>query len=449
MEEKIYGGTFTIDTKEYSGQIRFLEEKYLVLELHIPEPIIVNNTFNLKNIVIYGTTVTGAKVSLINCSYRNMHSYVSYGKTIVIFMCQFLIWGQYVEKNLKALYVTLENAVRWSGLSGIEQSSFVEGYFDVIKYKNEKKINFNYGDFNIKLYPSYINKMSGNPIPEKGEICERLVLKIEGKESGNIFEHFNIVKDFLNIISFCINDNVNILQIKCETNDSYQILSSGEKIYHTFDVIGILKKKSISQQSFKIDFVTLDEIKEKILPSFLEQYESFKPIIELYTLLIQNPDIPAYIQFLNIIQALESFHSRFICDSLKKYKALIDSHYGETESDKFYKRFLLPEQQDGNEDFIALTSRINHCFTKLDKSVFDYFKDGYISDKLTDTRHYFTHYSKAKFKKSFQGENLDKAITLVCVCLNYLIWQHFGLDRKVFLIEQLNWINIDDMKKTP
>lgn len=181
MEEKIYGGTFTIDTKEYSGQIRFLEEKYLVLELHIPEPIIVNNTFNLKNIIIYGTTVTGAKVSLINCSYRNMHSYVSYGKTIVIFMCQFLIWGRYVDKNLKTIYVTLENAVRWSGLSGIEQSNLVEGYFDVIKYKNEKKINFNYGDFNIKLYPSYINKMSGNPIPEKGEICERLVLKIEGK----------------------------------------------------------------------------------------------------------------------------------------------------------------------------------------------------------------------------------------------------------------------------
>lgn len=448
MEEKIYGGRFEINNKEYSGQIRFLEGKYLALELHISERILVHNELNLKDIVIYGTTVTGAKVTLINCSYRSMHSYVSHGKTIIIFMCQYLIWGQHVEKDLKCIYVTLENAVLWSGLSGIKQEHFVDDWFDVLKFKSGDKLQFDYKNFSIEMYTIYNDEFGSRPMPEKGEICERLVLKIEAKDKRDIFEYFKVVNDTLNIISFCMLNNVNILKIKCETEESYQLLPSGEKQFYTLDLIGISKKLSISQHDLKIDFVTLNQIKDEILQNFLNEYEEIKPIIELYTLLIKNPDIPSHIQYLNIIQALESFHSRFIFDDIKKYKAFIDSQYGLSDSYEFYKRFLLPEQQDGIDDFIVLTSRINHCFTKLDVSVFDYFKDGIISNKLTDTRHYFTHYSKTKLKKAFKNESLNKAITLLSVCLNYLIWQHFGLDRKNFLIEQLKWLDVEEMKKT-
>lgn len=448
MDEEIYGGTFIVNEKEYSGQIRFLKGKFLVLELHIPEPIIVHNDINLKDSLIYGTTVTGAKVTLINCSYRTMHSNLNYGKTIVVFMCQYLIWGQHVTKYLKCLYVTLENAVLWSGLSGIIQTPLVDDYFDVLKYKSKDNLKFDYNNFSIEMYTIYSDDFGARPMPEKGEICERLVLKIEAKDKCDIFQYFQIVKDTLNIISFCMQNNVNILKTKCKTENSYQLLPSGEKHFYAMELISINKELPISKQSINNDFVSLSQIKDGILQTFLNKYEDIRPIIELYTLLIKNPDIPNHIQFLNIIQALESFHSRFICDDLKKYKKLVENEYGETESEKnFYKKFLLPEQQDGNENFIALTSRINHCFTKLDKSVFDYFKDGYISDKITDTRHYFTHYNKAKLKKSFQGKKLVKAITLLCVCLNYLIWQYFGLDRKDFLLEQLTWINIDELKK--
>ena len=195
MEEKIYGGTFRVLDKEYSGQVRYLEEKYLILELHLPKAIMDNNELNLQNINIHGKTVTGSEITLYNCNCVNRHSYISYGKTIVTFNCEYLIWGKWIEPNIKTLYAELENAVVWSGLSGLTQKYYDDEFFDTIRFKKNDGEQIKFKDFSVHLYTKYKNELGCRPIPEKGEISERLIVKIEANKNKPIDEFINIIKE--------------------------------------------------------------------------------------------------------------------------------------------------------------------------------------------------------------------------------------------------------------
>lgn len=449
MEEKVYGGTFRILDKEYNGQIRFNNEKYLILEIYISSPIVNYMDFNYKNIDIRGNHVTGSKVTLLNCSYKTCHSHVSYCKSIIVFKCEYLVWGEIHDYKIKSLYTEIENGVIWSGLSGIYQNYFNDGYFDTINFKDGNSYNISYNNYNINLYTKFINKLGARPMPEKATISERLVIKIESVKNNNLYEYVKVLKDFINLITFSTDNNVNILSMYCEDEDLYQILDDGTKRYIKMAINQVYNPKPIFKQNLCDDIVKLDKIDGKILNCFLNEYDNIKPIIELYTMLINNPQLPSHIQFLNIIQAVESFHARFICDSYKKYLKSIDKKFKGNKNEDFYYKFLKPEQQNGIEKYIVLTSRLNDCFIRICPEVFEYFKDGIIATKITDTRHYFTHYEKNKYDKILKGNDLDNVVSLLIIVLNYLIWKHFGLDRKQYLIDNISQLDIDFKKKTP
>ena len=446
MEEKIYGGTFKILDKEYNGQIRYSKEKYLVLEIHLNSSTLIDwaTEFSLRKMIIHGDIITGAKITLHNCSFLKSHINASQGKTILFFKCEYLIWGNFLNGEIKSLSFELENAMRWSGLSGLTQDYFGEDFFDCVKYKMGNSETFKYKDYDIQLFPSFKNELSRYPRPEKATVSERLCVRIEAPTNKPIMDLMQVMTDVCNIITFCIGNNINILKIKCEEANSYYF-DADEKIYFNMEINCVQKSKHIYENQFDIDIVDLEMIKGKIFKKFLDEYQEIKHIIELYVFLITSPELPKHIQFINIVQAVESFHSKFICEKLGLYKESIRNRYKDDKSYEFYKKFLLPPQQDGI-DFVVLTTRINDCFSRLPRTTLDYFKDNIISTKLTDTRHYFTHYNKSKYKKSLKNKNLERGISLLCLTLNYLIWQHFGLNRDDYLTETFSHLKVDEMK---
>ena len=51
-----------------------------------------------------------------------------------------------------------------------------------------------------------------------------------------------------------------------------------------------------------------------------ENEEKIKPAINLYFSIVKYDDMPIEMKYLNIVQALETYHARFKYNDLKKYK---------------------------------------------------------------------------------------------------------------------------------
>jgi len=105
------------------------------------------------------------------------------------------------------------------------------------------------------------------------------------------------------------------------------------------------------------------------LRNWYNNYHLLKPIIDLYELVFYNVGLTPEIRFLTLMQALETYHARFIDRgdmSLRK---------------RLFSLF--------NDNFLVM----------------GYSLEGFIG-KLVNTRNYYTHYSPAKERLAFRDEEL-------------------------------------------
>ena len=65
-------------------------------------------------------------------------------------------------------------------------------------------------------------------------------------------------------------------------------------------------------------------IENECFTNFFYKYEKLEPIIELYLQIIESNEMSNIRAFLNIVQALETYHSRFKANTLGEYKKRID-----------------------------------------------------------------------------------------------------------------------------
>ncbi len=185
------------------------------------------------------------------------------------------------------------------------------------------------------------------------------MLEIETTEKHSVETFVSIRNKVLALISFAIKNNVNIEeQYLCDYDDSY-LIANKYKDYHkhylyTSEVtLDILKTRSWNYNSWLNDLP-----EEKDINSELEKFE---PVFNLYLSLIKYQDMPSEMVFLNMVQALETFHSRFIYDNKKdKYIKSVTERFGDSER---YKKLLLNDtQMDKNCNFIILVSHLNEIY---------------------------------------------------------------------------------------
>ena len=146
----------------------------------------------------------------------------------------------------------------------------------------------------------------------------------------------------------------------------------------------ILKNTSISELIEKNSF-----------EYFFNKYETITPIIELFL-------EPFYVKyssktrtFLNIVQALETYHSRFITNSLDVYKSRVEeiTKNSPLAYAKELKEFLMAK----SKKFITLESRLADLLFAEGKIYFD---TGKIKHKdypsvIAHTRNYYIHYDES------------------------------------------------------
>lgn len=177
-------------------------------------------------------------------------------------------------------------------------------------------------------------------------------------------------------------------------------------------------------------------------------------MIDLYESAFNYNGISAEMLFLNLAQALETYHARFISDSLIQYKEIVNNFLRQkynlsnqaelTEAAISFREILIA--QDSKNKTITLKSRLGYLFLakcNIQFTFLDYDIKEFIQ-KTLDSRNYFTHYSPDKEDKIFSERKLPYVNSILIVVLQYYIMEEIGIDTvkiKKILYQQLRAID--------
>lgn len=436
--DRHYTGVFQILGEQISGELIYNKQNGVIL-LNLIKEVSDEKIFGKSYgtlPIITGKLNTGTVVTLFDNRCTSNHTR-AFSNQQLNFISEYMIWSnsEKVDSGYNKMVCTLKNAYEWSSFSAFEETK------TGIKAKdNCDKKTYNW--FNAKItFSSYLNNTLWiPPRDEETQIIQRLVVEIETVEKHSVEEFMSIRNKIISLISFAIKNNVNVEeQYLCDYDDSYK-LSNGYTNFHKHYLytheatLDILKAR---RWDYNFTLENLPE--EKDLNQELEKLE---PIFNLYLSLFKYRDMPAEMVFLNIVQALETFHSRFFYGNKKeKYIKSVIERFGDSAR---YKKLLLSDtQMDENCSYIILVSRLNDLLIGKSDGLFCeyYIENEEYAQTIADTRHYYTHYGKSKEAKALKGHELIEAIYILRVLLEYHVCLVLGIDRREAIAHELSTHN--------
>ncbi|MBR5874727.1 MAG: hypothetical protein IKY90_08355 [Oscillospiraceae bacterium] len=436
--DRHYTGVFQVLNEHITGELIYNKQKGVILLNLVKE--VSSESFFGKSYgtlpYIIGKLNSGAVVTLFNNKCSKNHTY-AFSNQRLIFISDYMVWSnsERIDSSYNKMVCTLKNAYPWSGFSTFEETE------DGIKAKNsiDKKT---YNWFGAKItFSSYVNNpLFVLPTEEETKIVQRLVLEIETIEKSSVKELVSIRDKIMSLISFAIKNNVNIEeQYLYDYDDVYLIANKYEDYHKHYLYTSGANLDVLKIQRWHYNF-SLKDLPEEA--DINDKLEKLTPVFNLYLSLFKYKDMPHEMVFLNIVQALETFHSRFFYGNKKdKYVDSVKSRFGDSER---YNKLLLNEtQMDKNCNFIILVSRLNDLLIGKNDGLFCeyYIENEEYAQTIADTRHYYTHYGKSKEAKALKGEELLEAIYILRVLLEYHICLSLGIDRRDAIAEELNTHN--------
>ena len=427
-DNKHYVGMFEFEGELVQGEIIYNKKNGLIL-LNIIKKLTKENQLgrsygNIK--IIKGELNNGVKVTLFNnkCVNNNTRAFSIQN---IMYKCDYLVWANkyYADALFNKLNIQVSNAVEWSGMTKIVK----ESVFGI-------KVDWDKKDFSFEMYGSKItfsttigsdDKLGQDT--EKISITERLLINIESERKQDITYFLKIKEKLLTMICFAIKDNVNIEEYMLFDNDNcYEDIESKyipKPLYFLSsekrnDIMGMKKW----DYNFFLNQLNFDS-------AVIEKLEKLEPIFNLYMSLFKYRDMPAEMVYLNLVQAIETYHSRFYYEDNKdNFITSVQRRFSTYPNYDMYKKLLLSDtQMDKNCRYIILVSRINDLLIMSEYLFYDfyYMKEDW-AQKIADTRHYYTHYGKSKESKALKGEELLDAIFQLRVILEYYICKELGID---------------------
>ena len=437
--DRHFAGTFKIGEEEITGELIYNKENgvtLLNLVKQLSDTSVRKRYGNLG--IITGVLNSGTRVTLFHnrCIQNQTRLFQTQQ---LVYVAEYSIWSKRDATNVKynKLECVLENALDWSRLSAIDTSDL-----SAIKFKVNDNANiYHWFDSTITFFTSLSCELFGFPRKEESKVVERLVVSIEADEKQDISYFTAIRNKVISLISFAIKDNVNVNeQYLYDYDDSYQIGEHTE--YYKHYLYTSEHRLSIHNDSrWEYNFTLAQLLPEKDIKKELTLLE---PIFNLYLSLFKYTDMPPEMVFLNIVQALETFHARFFYDDNKdKYVASVIERFGSWQNFPDMEKLLLCNtQKDENCKYIILVSRLNDLLIgKYDGLFGDYYvTDAGFAQTVADTRHYYTHYEKSKEKKALRSDKLIDAINILALLLEYNVCLQLGIDNQAKVRKRLSSI---------
>lgn len=415
-------GLFQLEGKDYHGEIIYNRENGQIL-LSIQYPTKTGMERPLGIIPhITGRLNTGATVTLYHNECIHNHTRL-FANQHFVFRSRFFILGEQQEKYNR-LTCILENGLNWSGLSALDLSEY-----STVKLKSYSPPEYHWFGSNIRFYTEWTNDLFAFPRSEECHVIERLVLEIESEEKQPVSYFMQLRDKVMSLISFAIKDNINIEKQFLTDFDDYEEFGEGKSYNRRSFISSEPYSYPVNTHIYDYNFSRVQLSDSEDIQDALTKLE---PVFKLYQSLFKYPGMPVEMVFLNIVQALETYHSRFFYnDKKKKYVESVKQRFGTNPQFDYLSGLLLNEtQMDPNCGFIILVSRLNDLLIGELNGLFSefYVKDNTYAQRIADTRHYYTHYGKSKQAIAFQGGDLYDAIYILRLLLEYYICRSLKID---------------------
>ena len=348
-----------------------------------------------------GKLDTGFEFTLLDLIRTGMENLISYRKSVYTFCASYLLCGmQIVDQQPptfhRVLY-TLSNIIEWGN-----ETAFVIGdnYELSRKFEDVKKQLYVGNGITIDylVQGSMLPFVTRDILKEKISLEQHGIIEIcsEKEESLSTFNNILIkLKRLIEIASF---RKLNIE--KAFAYSSKILYSIGDKsIEQAIDIYG----KDIKEQEHDVTspchfwkWIGLQElIDNNSFSLYFEKHEKMAPIIELFLEPFHSDNLSETRVFLNIVQALETYHARFVTNDLNEFKLRVEDIVKDTvESNaEKYRMYLLAN----SHKFITLESRIADLLLAQWKIYFDTGEINHMDfpSVIAHTRHYYTHYDES------------------------------------------------------
>lgn len=453
----------------YNGSgIVFYNEKEYEADLYINKEqggIVIKITVNeihanflelpFKINFLSGELSTGYKFTLMDCSRINMEHKISEGRCVFTYNAKYMIEGVGGKecKNITFYKVIFElsDIIEWGNISGYAVNKSFE-----LSHNNDTKIRILEND-DLKI--EYNVERSFLPVIFEETLKENIILKQYGnieisfKKEEKIEKYYDILKKIKRLIEISTLKTVNVKRIVGWSKKFYD--DYGEiKRDRALEIISCYLNNietNIKQNSFrKWKWIILPElIENNSFEQYFYKYELLEPIIELYLEIINSTQMSHIRCFLNIVQALETYHSRFKAKDLKEFKDRIDNIILKDRPKEYIendRKFLMSD----SKKYIVLESRLADLLLANFEIHFDTgdIKYNIFPNVIAKTRNYYIHYDENIKKKSRVLNNKELSVynRILLYMLEYYILIELGFSDVNKIKEKLKerWGNISD-----
>lgn len=416
--ERHFLGEFCLRNKRIHGEIVYNKASgsiLLMIRNRTPESL---GSFYDTIPLITGTLDSGAPISLYHNRCVGNHTQL-FAYQDLVFKISYAVMEP-TQNSYHQLICILENGLQWSGLSQVDTSDFQNirpnSVSDHVYYWFNSKITFN---------TRVENEVFAFPRKEVSKVVERLIVKIDSNEKQSPAYFMQIRDKIISLISFAIKDNVNIEEQYLVDFDDFEMIGPckqyRQKPLLSSDPYSPILGTNLHNFNFTLEQLpNVDDLQDTLI--------KLEPIFNLYLSLFKYPHMPPEMVFLNIVQALETFHSRFrYNDKKENYVESVNQRFGDDEQ---IKSLLLSDtQMDENCRYIILVSRLNDLLIGDFNGLFlEFYWNTNYAQTIADTRHYYTHYGQNKQSKALKGDGLLDAIFILRLLLEYHICKVLNID---------------------
>ena len=443
MEELKYSGRWTILDKDYIGDLYIVKKKgiiRLVLTYKWNEGTIGDDeNIPSKIDIINGTLSTEAKMALVNCVVIERNSNLSTMRNRVVIDGKYCINGlnfnSYQDIKFLKMEFRISKTLVWSDLNGFkfDIKNTSKRTPEIIKYRFKKTVQTQIDNgYTLKVVP-YLAPMSYNINKENIHLGQYVKFLFYNRKEKELAEYMQLLDKIIKLIEVGIKDKVDIIKIEGYKRSIFSgyinAKNKQQKILYPIEIFSTYKYKQQYDEPEKKDMLfLLPELSENSIQIWYEKYEELKPIIELYIETIEYTNMSLERKFLNIVQALESYHMRFICNSKEDFKKRVEEVYRKHK----ILEYIYDEKQ-AKSKYILLKNRILDLFFKSDLlwCLNPMIRFIYFTNSIVDTRHYYTHYPNNKKYKALKDIELESAYYILKSLLENYILLELKVDRSL------------------
>jgi len=439
IEEFEYKGIWWLPDKpneKVSGTLRFIPNEGAILDLIGSFRIIEKIKKMLNHEIILGVSSNGKNITLYKCFEKigtfNFSGFLtsSYYANIVFIGAHFHNEEEIKFKSMSVRYLYLDE---WLNISVSDIKTSYENKELIIKFELPESIHLDIYD-GIKILIDFEGIPLISFVQKQMPIKQLTEIKIETTEDKTFEDYKKIIYHIQNFLSLGTMSFVYPLKIEGLIKLNEKLIgdeienSPVEVFYRLIDIPKV--NMQLSPDDMLFTFSDISNRFEAILRNWFVKMDLLESVYNLYFGTLYNPHMYLKHKFLNLIQAIESFHQRIFGgkylsdrDYEVVYNSLVNAIPNNVKSD--LKVRLTEYLKYGNE--FSLRKRLKDIFDNYNEIVDNYIKDkdNFIK-KVVDTRNYYTHYDKRLKEHAAKEEDLIDITKILKMCLEICLLTELG-----------------------